>query len=40
MGEKDILNLIKLKENFIASAVNKVGFEGDVWGGWGLRTPP
>lgn len=40
MGEKDILNLITFEENFIASAINKVGLEGDVWAGWGLRTPP
>lgn len=33
MGEKDILNLITFKENFIASAINKVGLEGDVWAG-------
>lgn len=33
MGEKDILNLIKLKENFIAGAINKAGLEGDVWAG-------
>lgn len=32
MGEKDILNLIKFKENFIASAMNKVGLEGDTCG--------
>lgn len=32
MGEKDTLNLIKFKENFIASAMNKVGLEGDMCG--------
>lgn len=30
--EKGIFNLIKFKENFIASAVNKVGLQGDKCG--------
>lgn len=32
MGEKDTLNLIKFEENFIVSAVSKVGLEGDTSG--------
>lgn len=34
MREKDILNLIKFKENFTASAINKVGLEGDTCEAW------
>lgn len=32
MREKDIFNTIKFKENFITSAVNKVGLLGDKCG--------
>lgn len=32
MREKGIFNLIKFKENFITSAVNKVELEGDECG--------
>lgn len=32
MREKGIFNLIKFKENFITSAVNKVGLQGDECG--------
>lgn len=32
MREKGIFNLIKFKENFITTAVNKVGLQGDKCG--------